>query len=118
MLLQSRSRTVLSGLRLGGLASVAFEVLLPVLFIAVMCLVKKLPTVPLPPQVFREYLLADDGWAKGGAGALLALLSVAAVTDGWGSMTRQAVDTCEALRHACRLAPHTARDVQRYKRTV
>jgi hypothetical protein len=69
MLLQLRSRSMLCGLRLGGAASVAFEVLLPVLFIGAMCLVTRLPTVHFPATVHREWMLQDSGWASHAHGA-------------------------------------------------
>ena len=70
-LLQLRSRTVLCGFRLGGLASVAFEVLLPVLFIGAMCLVTRLPTITTPAQVHRAWLLQDATWARHKRGAAM-----------------------------------------------
>lgn len=105
MLLQLRSRTVLCGVRLGGIASVAFEVLLPVLFIAVMCLVKRWPTVPGQPQVFREWLLADDGWARIAEGARPARQARAQLSTavGRGCMTRHlAHDRTAVSRHDAR----------------
>jgi hypothetical protein len=62
-LLQLRSRFVFCGLRIGGTATVAFEVLLPVLFIGAMSIVTQLPRVPYPPLVFREWALSDTGWS-------------------------------------------------------
>lgn len=68
-LLQIRSRFVICGFRLGGAATVAFEVLLPVLFIAAMCLVTQLPKIPFPAMVYRSWLLSDSGWSGDRAGA-------------------------------------------------
>lgn len=88
MLLQLRSRFVFCGLRLGGAATVAFEVLLPVLFIGAMCIVTQLPRVPYPPLVFREWALSDTGWSGHVKGACCVLQSLSCVKAVLGSASQ------------------------------
>jgi hypothetical protein len=62
-LVQVRSRLSVFGFRLGGVATVLFEVLVPVLFIGAMCLVARLPATHIPPMVFKSWPLSDPAWA-------------------------------------------------------
>jgi hypothetical protein len=70
ILLQFRSRKVFLGCRLGGVAAVLFEVLIPVLFISAMCLMQRFPQLTYPPLVFKAYDLHDSQWAHTYKGAL------------------------------------------------
>jgi hypothetical protein len=69
-LVQIRSRRSIFGVRLGGIATVTFEVLVPVLFIGAMCLVVQLPTTRIPAMVFKSWPISDSLWAGKQEGAL------------------------------------------------
>lgn len=61
VLLQIRSRK-LFGCRISGVFSIFLDILIPVVFIGVMCIVRKIPDVDTFPRVFKEIPLRGSDW--------------------------------------------------------